>query len=808
MEHHIGNLVTYLATGKEITSAAVLTKEFLHLRTGNLKGTKETDDTPLIHLEPLSRVDSREYGEFLKNNYPDFLNAAPREALSLVIDILEEALHIEGYGQKDDFQDYSGRPAIEDHDQNPILGEPKDLLITAVRDSAVHCIKMNPENFEEIFQEFNTKHLSIFKRISLYLIRLFGNEHHKLVENRILDRDQFNNYWTRYEYVHLIQDYFSTLSSEKQKIILGWIREVPKIPGGEKIQLIHKEHWQLRWLTILKGQLPALWEKKRLNLLKKYREPDHPDLLSWSSETMSGPTSPVSPEQIKTMSTDDLIAFLHYWKAPSGFTMDSPEGISRSLASAISDDPTRFANDAEKFIGCDPTYVHGVFDGLHQALKPEKRFDWSTVVKLMNWVVKQGREIPGRQAGESWDIDPDWGWTRTEISRLLESGFNATKNPIPYGLKRSVWKVLLPLTDDPDPTPDEESNISMDPATNSLNTTRGTAFHALIAYALWVKRNIIKRTGKNDKEIDFKSDMPDVLDVLEKHLDPIYDPSSTIRAVYGITFSNLAYLDRKWSVDNKERIFPKNVESRRFWNAAWSSLIGFNNPKPYLFQDLFSEYLFSTSIVDSTPTKASWGNNPNERLAEHLMVYYAWNKLQLDSEIMEIFWSRSTPDLKSHAIEFIGRTGKEASPEAISRFKNLWENRLLIAIKADYKNPYIDELKAFGWWFVSESYDDDWCLSQLEKVLQITGEIEYDHGVVERLASLSDKYPLQTVGLVESLVEGEKKGWGISLWTGNIGTILQKALSSKNTDAHKAAEALINRLAARGYPDFGNLLMS
>ena len=213
-------------------------------------------------------------------------------------------------------------------------------------------------------------------------------------------------------------------------------------------------------------------------------------------------------------------------------------------------------------------------------------------------------------------------------------------------------------------------------------------------------------------------------------------------------------------------------------------------------------------MVESAPMKAGWGNNPDERLAEHLMVYFAWNKLKLDSEIMEIFWSTSTPDLKSHAIEFIGRTGKEASPEAISRFKNLWENRLLIASKADDKNPYINELKAFGWWFVSEAYDDNWCLNQLEKVLHITGEIEYDHGVIERLASLSGKYPLQTVGLVEIMIEGEKKGWGILLWTESIRAVLQKALSSKDADAYKAAEALINRLAARGYPDFGTLLRS
>ena len=206
--------------------------------------------------------------------------------------------------------------------------------------------------------------------------------------------------------------------------------------------------------------------------------------------------------------------------------------------------------------------------------------------------------------------------------------------------------------------------------------------------------------------------------------------------------------------------------------------------------------------------KIGWGNNPNERLVEHLMIYYAWDSLKLDSEIFQLFWNTSSADLRSHAIRFIGGISKDSSPEMIPRIKKLWENRLLIASKADDKNPYIEELKAFGWWFVSKAFDDDWCLSQLEKVLNITGEIEYDHGVVERLASLSDKYPLKAVGLIESMIEGEKRGWGMYLWTDSITTILSKALSSRDANARKAAEVLINRLAAWGYPDYGTLLKS
>jgi hypothetical protein len=426
----------------------------------------------------------------------------------------------------------------------------------------------------------------------------------------------------------------------------------------------------------------------------------------------------------------------------------------------------------------------------------------------MNWVVKQGREIPGRPVDDSWDIDPDWGWTRTEISRLLESGFNAKQNQVPYELNHSVWKVILPLTEDSNPTALEDDGTSMDPASYSLNTTRGTAFHALISYALWKKRNFLQKTSKNKDEIRLSSDMPEVLDVLNKHLENAYDPAPSIRSVYGTYFTNLAYLDHRWVIENKNLIFPKGEDQRNFWNAAWSAFVGFNKPNISLIQDLYDEYLFSTKLLGTSLVKKGWGSEPNERLIDHLIAYYAWNKLDLSSDIMRIFWSTSPQELRGHAINFVGRSGKGAPKEINCRFKQLWESRLTTAINAEDKSSFFDELKAFGWWFVSGDYDDEWCLGQLENVLQITGEVEYDHGVVEKLASLSEKYPFRTVTILGMMIDGEKRGWGISLWTDNMKTIFNVGLASKDAEARTAAKALINRLAARGNTEFRNLLIS
>ena len=368
-----------------------------------------------------------------------------------------------------------------------------------------------------------------------------------------------------------------------------------------------------------------------------------------------------------------------------------------------------------------------------------------------------------------------------------------------------MWETLQPITEDPDPTTDIESSTSMDPATYSINTTRGTAFHSMISYALWKKRNLLIGTHKEPFEVTL-SDMPEVFAVLEKHLDTSFDTSLAIRAVYGWRYPNLAYLDHAWVVNRKEQIFPKNDEAFKYFSAAWSAFIGFNQPNISYFQDLHSEYFYSIALIRVFNLEIGWGLNPNGHLAEHLIVYYALNKIQLDSEIMKSFWSKASPELRNHALRFIGRNVKDSSKVMIKRFMKLWKSRLLIAVTENDKTMYLEELKAFGWWFVSEIFDDVWCLEELDKVLQITGGIDIDHQVVERLANLSSRYPLQAILLVEKMLEGEKRGWGMFLWSDHIKNLLSNALSSEVVEAHKAAEALINKLAARGYLDFVGLL--
>ena len=115
---------------------------------------------------------------------------------------------------------------------------------------------------------------------------------------------------------------------------------------------------------------------------------------------------------------------------------------------------------------------------------------------------------------------------------------------------------------------------------------------------------------------------------------------------------------------------------------------------------------------------------------------------------------------------------------------------------------HISEMNAFGWWFASKKFDDNWALTQLIGALKISGKIDHSDLVVERLAELVTQMPNEVVKALHLIVEG-KEEWGIYSWRDAAKEILGKALL---TTAKQRAEDLINHLGRLGYLEFGELL--
>src|SRR5262249_19814824 len=154
----------------------------------------------------------------------------------------------------------------------------------------------------------------------------------------------------------------------------------------------------------------------------------------------------------------------------------------------------------------------------------QRRFEWPPLLELSDWVVEQPRDLPESRHRD--DEDPGWGWTRKTNAALLSAAFHHGAAELPFELRDRAWSAVERLTEDPDPTPDYEARYggtNLDPATLSINTTRGEAMHAVVHYGLWVRRHF-ERTNNRELLDAGLAAMPEARQVLEAHLEPEKDP--------------------------------------------------------------------------------------------------------------------------------------------------------------------------------------------------------------------------------------------------------------------------------------------
>ncbi|HFC08359.1 MAG TPA: hypothetical protein ENJ54_00665 [Chloroflexi bacterium] len=802
-------------------------EEALRLASELLDVSLDASDPDVAHSllsEPRPRFKMWDYEQILEEHYPELVRIAPFPALELLCNLLDKAIRLslrrEEVQEGTDFST-TWRPAIEDHPQN--MGEDaRKALVSGLRDAAEMAVRQDKAPLEEMVAFLEAKPWNVFRRIALHLLRVFHEQAKGLVAAHLTDRELFEDVGVRHEYILLLRKGFSALSPEDQHTILRWIEEGPEIkqfraewqerhgqaPTEEEIDR-YREIWQrdrLAWIG--PENLPEDWRAQYRALVQRYGEPEHPEFPVYFTVSEVGPRSPKTAEELKAMSVEAIVTFLKTWQPPEEmFQEPSPEGLGRVLASVVAEEPGRFTEQAEHFQETDPTYVRALFEGLRQAIEQHKQaFNWDQVLRLSHWVVTQPRDIPGRKV-HHFERDPDWGWARKALAELFDAGFRQ-ETALPMAYRERAWTILQQLTGDPDPTPSREKDTSMDPATLSINTTRGAAMHAVLQYALWIRRYLKKQADASERLAKGFEEMPEVRAVLEAHLDLAKDPSFAIRAVYGQWFPWLALLDEGWAHEHVTRIFPLNEEERAYFEAAWNAYIALNRPYDNAFDLLREQYGHAVKRIGHQREEKPWHADPDKRLAEHLMVFFWRGKLPLDDPLLTTFWEQAPGTLRGHALDFVGRalmqTEGQAPEEILDRLKRLWESRLEQARTSSSSSAFAEEMRAFGWWFVSAKFDTCWALDQLIASLEIAGQIEPTRMVLERLAETAQTHPLKSVECLKMIVEADIEGWELYAGQEHIRQALQWALGTP--EAKQTAEQVIHYLGSRGFLEYRDLL--
>lgn len=817
----LGVLICHLAKCHATSSAIELARSLLAVLpdTRGHKGEQSGEEGGYrLSPEPRARLEAWDYGEVLRSVVPDLVDAGGLDALSMFCDVLEDAIRLSQRSPNEAGEDHSSvwRPAIENHEQNLDRGI-RELLVSAVRDAAERVARNGSAFVGPVVVALEARRWRVFQRIGLHTLRLFTAVAPDLVQERLVNHALFDEPGVRHEYYYLAKAGFPQLGETDKQKILDWIERGPDVEEfkgwyqntrndqpTEDIVSEYLRRWQRDKLAAISESLPDTWKRKYDEFVGELGPPEHPEFSVYTSGGWIGPTSPKTAEELGSLSVDEVLQFLRSWEAPGGWMGPSKEGLAMQLGEAVKSNPSRFAAEVAKFKELPRTYVEWLLWGLEEAASGKATFPWHPVLELCQWVSTQ-RRPDATSGGDRASCAEEWKEAQTRNVRLLSAGLRDSPSEIPIEQRPLVWEVLRPMTEDDDPTPEDELRdlgLGTGALSLAISRVRPLAVSACLHYGLWVQRNFPS-----------KETVPEVQEVLDTHLDPRHDPSIAVRALYGSSVLKLFLLDQNWLERNLKRIFPAERGQEELREAAWESYMLMCRASSDVFEVMQREYEFAVGQIETEPTEKGGYPNPSQRLAEHLMIFYWTGKLALEGKgLIGEFFAGSPDELRAHALDFIGRSlhNATAAPpkEVLERLKELWEWRLEAAQGSGFPERFKSEMTTFGWWFSSRKFDDVWACVQLMKALRLVSKSEPEHIVVERLKEIAPSMPVCAVEALSMIVEGDKEGWGILGWRKQARSILASALQSGDKLACDAAVALVHKLGARGNLDFHELLSS
>ena len=595
----------------------------------------------------------------------------------------------------------------------------------------------------------------------------------------------------------------------------GWMQ-------NEEHRAGRRAAWRRDRLAVIADYLPPAVKAELAALIAAEGDPESLRHDGPRAATWVGPASPVEPAALAAMTSDELIAFLQTWEPREGFAEASPEGLGRQLAKLLEEHPAKYAHLAPRFVGLAPTYVRSFLSGFVAVARAGRGFPWGGLLELAEWVVGRDTSVADLD-GAAIDADRGWQEARRTTAGLLKIGLGRNWNDdgvIPLGERERLWRIIAPLAEDPHPSTAYESEYggtNMDPTTLAINTTRPEAIDAAIRYAYWVAMHEKQSDHGLSRVLDA---VPQVAELLARHLEPLEDPSLAVRAAIGQWLGSLARTDPDWVTLHLPLLLPEEEGQRARRDALWDAFVQWTQPHPDVLPVLEPFYRAAVERTGTDRHRRDRGREADDRLAEHIMTLYWWGAIDLDDSdnLVRYLFTRADVDRRKHAIHYTGfslyHSDKPIHEAPLERLRRLWEWRALqleVIIASSGNRDEVagarGELEEFGWWFAAGAFPPMWALPQLHRVLVAVHEIALDHAVAERLAELAATHPAEAVQCL-SVVDftGGAQPWSAHAWLEHAGAVIERGLASEDDAVRTATVGLVNRIVAAGQVEFRRYL--
>jgi hypothetical protein len=715
------------------------------------------------------------------------------------------------------------RPSIAPHGQNAGLYEIDDALIDTVRDVAYQVTTSS--GTREAIDFLNSAHTFLGRRIAIEVAALAASHasdevraagYDLLLDPTLLDLD------ARPEYTHLVHELVPNLSEEQleqwRQLIMGdtWLpsedrlRRLAAYPDDNvdsvTTEQIERERRRLRhrllsaFSSVLVGDLAETFE----SLEQEFGELQHAEFTSYM-ESFTGPTSPLSAEDLAAMETTAIGEYLARWLPDDSHHWGpSVEGLSRVLEGVVGSEPTRFEELHSGLPGLRPAYARAIISGWNEAAKSAYEPNtavWDALAQLsLHHVTEQ---IPDENV--SFDDDPRWENVHRALADLATT--IADRPDIGFDQLEQAWRVLKPLTNHFDPTPAHEDRYggsNMDPLTLSLNTVRPEALRGALHLL-----TALTRVG-TEPAITLRAE---VLAALALHVGPSQDPSLAVAAVFGEGIGRIWNVDEQWVSERADALLL-SVTSSDGARRAWADVVVSVALRVYQASPPFLrlmrpglEAIFSSEYASHEHTDG-WreDRSATQSGAFHVIWTVAMGTVKLDDPLVTALFSGVLgPEVLAEALGHLGwqlmhisRDNEAAGPPAefLANARGLVEWRLGLARagKASY-----EELRQFHWWVKSDAFPIDWWLPILAEITDAGVSLDKTF-IGESLEEAAVQDPLVTIKVFERLL-GDTDYWRRYDLLQHAARIIAAALASDRPDAVASARSLMDSLAREGYVD-------
>ena len=780
------------------------------------------------------RRDEYWYKEGLKRITPVLARATPQALLEALSGWLSATIidSTEGAAASGDDASWFWRPAIEEHEQNHDVGF-RSVLAGALRAACEEAIAAGSITLDEALATLQSHHLVVFRRMSLYLVAQLAPEGSELARAAVLDKSLFDDHRMKHEYVLLLRRHFHKLRKTDAAEWLAWVDSGPNLSDFEELRAAvsapkataddrnrYVAYWKFAKLHPIREHLTGATRRFYESMLAEHGEPLLTD-MNVGSSVHWGHGSPMTVEQLAAHEFETVVHMVSTWRPRAGTAPwdSSVDGLLDTFRQYLGNDLSGASKKAAALIGAPQAMVRAYLSRMTQGVKDGLDVDIAAVLDLCQWVVAQPIDAKSPYVEEHGPlIDRDWRWCRDECARFAETYCNGRRNPVTADdialFRQRLWNVLDSLQRDPLNSYLAEDDSKRDPVTTdyismSLNSSRGIAVSAGLAYAHWVGRHLAVHENGVEVIPGGLEGMPEVRAMLEWH---IGHPSIQASASVGLRAGLLHWLDGRWFAANSRALFDigpdvVNMGTPAGW-AAWNSFVIGARAHVVLYHALREQFALAVKQASVPRPLTGEGGTPQFHLAEFLMLLYGRGDLGLDEDegVVRRLLDTALPTIRRHAIEFVGRTLRnddDVPPEVIARFTALWE--MYWAGKGISDSKEKPGAMLFGQWFATGRFEPEWALAQLAEFVEVAGLPEPDDAVVERLAELVDSHVSQVMDLLKRMVEADVEGWHVHGWGTSTQVILRRALREGGA-AQSSARGVINTLGRRGYVEFGKLL--